>query len=32
MKVKCKDFRVRKGSKVDLDKWPTKIDPLYESD
>jgi polyphosphate kinase 2 (PPK2 family) len=26
-----KEFRVREGRKVDLKKWPTKIDPVYKS-
>jgi PPK2 family polyphosphate:nucleotide phosphotransferase len=31
MKIDSKDFRVRQGDKVDLDKWPTKVDPVYKS-
>jgi PPK2 family polyphosphate:nucleotide phosphotransferase len=31
MKIHTKDFRVREGDEVDLDKWPTKVDPVYES-
>ena len=31
MKVKSADFRVKEGYKVDLDKWPTAVDPMYES-
>ena len=31
MKIRGKDFRVREGDKVDLAKWPTKIDPVYKS-
>jgi PPK2 family polyphosphate:nucleotide phosphotransferase len=31
MSIKPKKFRVRPGSRVDLDEWPTAIDPLYES-
>ena len=31
MSIKPKKFRVRPGSRVDLDQWPTYIDPLYES-
>ncbi len=31
MKVDSADFRVREGDKVDLDKWPTKVDPVYKS-
>jgi len=25
------DLRVQEGQKVDLDHWPTRVDPLYES-
>jgi PPK2 family polyphosphate:nucleotide phosphotransferase len=31
MKIHTKDFRVREGEEVDLDKWPTLIDPIYKS-
>ena len=31
MKINSKDFRVREGDGVDLKKWPTKVDPVYES-
>ena len=31
MKIETKHFRVGEGDKVDLDKWPTKVDPVYES-
>ena len=31
MKIEAKDFRVREGDNVNLDKWPTKIDPVYKS-
>jgi PPK2 family polyphosphate:nucleotide phosphotransferase len=31
MKIHSKDFRVREGNKVDLQKWPTKVDPVYKS-
>jgi len=31
MKIESKDFRVREGDKVKLDKWPTKVDPVYKS-
>jgi PPK2 family polyphosphate:nucleotide phosphotransferase len=31
MKINTKDFRVGEGDKVDLDKWPTKVDPVYKS-
>lgn len=29
--INSKDFRVPPGDKVSLKKWPTKIEPLYES-
>jgi len=31
MKIHSKDFRVREGDKVNLKKWPTKVDPVYKS-
>jgi PPK2 family polyphosphate:nucleotide phosphotransferase len=31
MKIKSKDFRIPEGKKVELDKWPTKIKPIYKS-
>ncbi len=31
MKISSKDFQVREGDRVDLDKWPTKVDPVYTS-
>ena len=31
MKIHTKDFRVAEDSKVDLKKWPTKIDSVYKS-
>ena len=31
MKVRSTDFRVHQGDKVDLDKWPTAVEPIYES-
>ena len=31
MSIKPKKFRVRPGSRVNLDKWPTSIAPLYDS-
>ena len=31
MKVRSTDFRVQEGQKVDLDKWPTAMEPIYES-
>jgi PPK2 family polyphosphate:nucleotide phosphotransferase len=30
MKIKSKDFRVQKGDKVKLNKWPTLIKPIYK--
>lgn len=30
MKIHSKDYRVAEGDKVDLKKWPTKVDPVYE--
>jgi hypothetical protein len=31
MKIDPKDFCAREGDKVDLGKWPTRIDPVYRS-
>ena len=31
MKIKSKDFRVRPGKMVKLDKWPTRVEPVYKS-
>jgi PPK2 family polyphosphate:nucleotide phosphotransferase len=31
VKPKSADFRVEEGQKVNLDKWPTAVDPIYES-
>ena len=31
MKTDFHDFRVREGAMVDLEKWPTRIAPLYKS-
>ena len=31
MKIHSKDFRVREGDNVNLQKWPTKVDPVYKS-
>jgi PPK2 family polyphosphate:nucleotide phosphotransferase len=31
MKINIKDFRVTEGDEVDLEKWPTKVDPVYKS-
>jgi PPK2 family polyphosphate:nucleotide phosphotransferase len=30
-KIDPDDFRVRPGKKVDLDKWPTSVKPIYHS-
>ena len=31
MKINSKDFRLREGGEVNLEKWPTKVDPVYQS-
>jgi PPK2 family polyphosphate:nucleotide phosphotransferase len=31
MKIRSADFRVQQGDKVDLDKRPTAVEPIYES-
>src|SRR6266478_2035427 len=31
MKVSATDFRVQQGDRVNLDKWPTAVEPIYES-
>ncbi|MHB0973593.1 MAG: ADP-polyphosphate phosphotransferase [Thiobacillus sp.] len=31
MKISPKDFQVRAGAKVKLDKWPTRVKPVYRS-
>src|ERR1700730_133685 len=31
MKVSSTDFRVKQGVRVNLDKWPTAVEPIYES-
>ena len=31
MKIKSKDFRVREGNEVDLERWPTLVDRAYNS-
>ena len=31
MKIHSKDFRVREVDNVELQKWPTKMDPVYKS-
>ena len=30
MKISSKDFRVKEGDEVDLGKWATKVEPVYE--
>jgi polyphosphate kinase 2 (PPK2 family) len=30
MRIHTKDFCVQEGDKVDLRKWPTKVDPIYK--
>jgi hypothetical protein len=31
MKINSKDFSVREGDEVNLKKWPTIVDPVYQS-
>src|SRR6202158_4884455 len=31
MHIKSNDFRVREGMRVNLKKWPTRVDPVYGS-
>jgi PPK2 family polyphosphate:nucleotide phosphotransferase len=31
MPIRSKDFRVRAGDKVELDRWPTSVDPVAKS-
>jgi PPK2 family polyphosphate:nucleotide phosphotransferase len=31
MKINVKDFRVPEGEKVNLEKWPTLVEPVYKS-
>jgi polyphosphate kinase 2 (PPK2 family) len=31
MKMHSKDFRVAEGDQVSLEKWPTKVEPVYKS-
>lgn len=31
MNINVKDFRVPEGEKVKLDKWPTRVEPVYKS-
>ena len=32
MHIEAGDFRVREGHKVDLKQWPTRVEPVYETD
>jgi PPK2 family polyphosphate:nucleotide phosphotransferase len=32
MKIRSDDYRVAEGKKVDLNKWPTRVEPAYKSD
>jgi PPK2 family polyphosphate:nucleotide phosphotransferase len=32
MKIDARKYRVAEGAKVALDKWPTRVDPVYQSD
>ena len=32
VKISPKEFRVREGDQVRLDKWPTSLKPYYQSD
>src|SRR3982074_415412 len=31
MHIKSNDYRVREGTRVNLKKWPTRVDPVYGS-
>jgi PPK2 family polyphosphate:nucleotide phosphotransferase len=31
MKINSKDFRAREGDEIKLEKWPTIVDPVYQS-
>ena len=31
MKINARDFRVKSGRKVKLNKWPTRVKPVYQS-
>lgn len=31
MKINYRDFRVAAGEKIKLDKWPTRLNPVYQS-
>jgi polyphosphate kinase 2 (PPK2 family) len=30
-KISSKDFRVKEGDEVNLNKWPTAVEPVYKS-
>lgn len=32
MKIDIENFQIPEGKKVNLDKWPTRIDPVYSSE
>ncbi len=32
MHIEVGDFRVREGDKVDLKQWPTRVEPVYQTD
>lgn len=31
MNISSNDFRVRQGAEVNLESWPTRVRPVYES-
>jgi PPK2 family polyphosphate:nucleotide phosphotransferase len=31
MHIKSGDFRLREGARIDLEQWPTRVDPVYGS-
>lgn len=31
MKINVEDFRMKEGEKVNLEKWPTRVEPVYKS-
>ena len=32
MHIEAGDFRVREGDRVDLKRWPTRVEPVYQTD
>jgi len=32
MRINSKDFRVKEGDEVDLEKWATIVEPVYKSE